>query len=179
MKKPTNKTLDRIDMSSILANIPETDTNLKYIDAPSGQEHYRLLVWLGKQVKGRILELGTFRGHSALCLAEGGQEVITCDIEDHLSINEHSENIAFISARSGHTFVDYTFGLIFLDTLHDGIYEREVLNHLRSIKWKGILVMDDIILFPELAKLWAEIPERKENWTDVGHHSGTGIVYFE
>ena len=39
--------------------------------------------------------------------------------------------------------------------------------------------MDDIVLFPELAKLWSEIPERKEDWTDIGHHSGTGIVYFE
>lgn len=42
MRKPTNKTLDKIDMSSILSNIPEDDTNLVYIDAPSGQEHYRL-----------------------------------------------------------------------------------------------------------------------------------------
>ena len=39
--------------------------------------------------------------------------------------------------------------------------------------------MDDIILFPELAKLWDEIPERKADWTDIGHHSGTGIIWFE
>ena len=62
-------------MSKILDNIPDDDTNRIYIDAPSGQEHYRLLVWLGKQVKGRILELGTFRGHSALCLGVFGEHI--------------------------------------------------------------------------------------------------------
>lgn len=179
MKKPSNKTLDKIDMSSILSNIPETDTNLKYIDMPSGQEHYRLLVWLGKQVKGRILDLGTFRGHSALCLGKFENNVVSIDIEDHLSIKRQKYNIEFLIEESGHLKVDESFHLIFLDTLHDGIYERKVLDHLRSIKWKGILVMDDIVLFPELAKLWEEIPERKEDWTDVGHHSGTGVVYFE
>ena len=179
MKKPSNKTLDKIDMSSILSNIPETDTNLKYIDMPSGQEHYRLLVWLGKQVKGRILELGTFRGHSALCLAEGRKQIHSSDIEDYLSIIQKPDNVHFHIEKIGHLMAGYKTSLIFLDTLHDGIYEREVLEYLRSIKWKGILVMDDIVLFPELAKLWAEIPERKEDWTDVGHHSGTGVVYFE
>lgn len=179
MKKPSNKTLDKIDMSSILSNIPETDTNLKYIDMPSGQDHYRLLVWLGKQVKGRIIDLGTFRGHSALCLGEGGQQVDSWDIENNLSINKRPKNVFFIIDIDGHKDVNEDYKLIFLDTLHDGIYEREVLDHLRSIKWKGILVMDDIVLFPELAKLWSEIPERKEDWTDVGHRSGTGVVYFE
>lgn len=179
MKKPSNKTLDKIDMSSILSNIPETDTNLKYIDMPSGQEHYRLLVWLGKQVKGRILELGTFRGHSALCLGVGGQYVISCDVDDNLSIKSLPSNISIAFTDQGHLDFGANVDLIFLDTLHDGIYERKVLDYLRSIKWKGILVMDDIVLFPELAKLWVEIPERKEDWTDVGHHSGTGVVYFE
>lgn len=179
MKKPTRKVLDKIDMSKILDNIPDSDTNKVYIDQEAGKEHYRLLVWLGNKVKGTILELGTFRGHSALCLAEGGQDVITCDIKDHLSINEKPKNIDFVLARLGHKLVNSSCDLIFLDTIHDGIYEREVLDHLRTMGWKGVLVMDDIVLFPELAKLWAEIPERKEDWTDIGHHSGTGVIWFE
>lgn len=168
-----------IDMSSILSNIPETDTNLVYIDAPSGEEHYRLLVWLGKQVKGRILELGTFRGHSALCLGKFGEFVHTFDVENHISVNKMPQHVHFDLSEIGHKWVNNAYDLIFLDTMHDGIYERKVLGYLRSINWKGIVVMDDIILFPELAKLWAEIPERKEDWTDVGHHSGTGVIWFE
>lgn len=179
MKKPSNKTLDKIDMSFILSNIPETDTNLKYIDMPSGQEHYRLLVWLGQKVKGRILELGTFRGHSALCLGLRGSDVISYDIEDNLSIITQPYNASFHLSDLGHKYVHDSVDLIFIDTLHDGIYEAQVLEYLRKINWKGIVVMDDIILFPELAKLWNEIPERKEDWTDVGHHSGTGVIFFE
>tara|TARA_R110000772_G_scaffold145504_1_gene255456 strand:- start:14513 stop:15058 length:546 start_codon:yes stop_codon:yes gene_type:complete len=178
LKKPTNKILDKIDMTSILENIPKSDTNLVYIDAPSGEEHYRLLAWLGSKVKGDILELGTFRGHSALCLAKDGLSVISFDIEDHLSITEKPENIFFEYAENGHHLINDSVDLVFIDTMHDGIYEAEVLNHLRSISWKGIVIMDDIVLFPELAKIWESIPEQKEDWTDIGHHSGTGIIYF-
>lgn len=166
-------------MSKVLDNIPDHDTNKVYIDMEAGQEHYRLLAWLGKKAKGRILDLGTFRGHSALCLAEGGNDVISYDVENHLSIISQPSNIGFHISETGYKRVDESFDLIFLDTLHNVVFERKVLDHLRAINWKGVLVMDDIILFPELAKLWAEIPERKEDWTDVGHHSGTGVVYFE
>lgn len=179
MKKPSATVLNKIDMSKILDNIPDSDTNKIYIDQEAGKEHYRLLVWLGKQVKGRILELGTFRGHSALCLGMAGQDVLSYDVGNHLSINRVVSNISFFISEIGYKYTEHGVGLIFLDTLHDGIYEREVLDYLRSIKWKGILLMDDIVLFPELAKLWEEIPERKEDWTDIGHHSGTGVVFFE
>lgn len=178
MKKPTNKTLDKIDMTSILDNIPKDDTNIVYINSPSGEEHYRLLAWLGSKVKGCILELGTFRGHSALCLGMNGMEVHSFDIENHLSIIEKPDNVHFNISELGYLMANDT-KLIFLDTLHDGIYEAKVFEYLRKINWKGILVMDDIILFPELAKLWDEIPDRKEDWSDIGHHSGTGIIFFE
>ena len=178
MKKPTNKLLDKIDMSPILDNIPESDTNRMYIDESSGKEHYRLLTWLGSKVKGRILELGTFRGHSALCFGLNGMEVHSFDIENHLSIIEKPDNVHFHISELGYLIGNDT-KLIFLDTLHDGIYEAQVFEYLRKINWKGIIVMDDIILFPELANLWDEIPERKEDWSGIGHHSGTGIIFFE
>ena len=60
MKKPTKKTLNSIDMIKIMESIPENDSNLQYIDESAGEEHYRLLVWLGGQVKGKIMELGSF-----------------------------------------------------------------------------------------------------------------------
>lgn len=179
MKKPSSVVLDSVDMSPIIKNIPTTDTNLKYIGMKAGMEHYRLLVWLSTKVKGEIIELGTFRGHSALCLGQRNRKVRSFDIENHLSINTTPENVSFEIDTDGHLEITDKTKLVFLDTMHDGEYERIVLDHLRKINWKGILVMDDIVLFPELAKLWKEIPERKEDWTDIGHHSGTGIVYFE
>lgn len=179
MKKPSAKTLNKIDMSNILSMIPAADTNLKYIDMEAGQEHYRLLVWLGSNVKGHILELGTFRGHSALCLGHKGNEVHSSDIENHLSIIQKPDNVHFNINELGYLMAGDRTNLIFIDTLHDGVYESQVLDYLRKIEWKGILVMDDIVLFPELAELWKQIPERKEDWTDIGHHSGTGVIWFE
>lgn len=179
MKKPSKKVLDSIDMTPIMDNIPENDTNRIYIDQEAGKEHYRLLVWLGNKVKGRILELGTFRGHSALCLGFGGQDVLSYDVDDNLSIKKLPWNVSIAYTDQGYLDFGANVNLIFLDTLHDGIYEAQVLEYIRKINWKGILVMDDIVLFPELAKLWAEIPERKEDWTDIGHHSGTGVIWFE
>lgn len=179
MKKPSLKTLNDLDMSSVLDFIPKSDTNLVYIDEVAGKEHYRLLTWLGKKVKGEIVELGTFRGHSAVCLSIGGVTVKTFDIQDHISLTKKPTNVDFVLSGDGHLSITDVTKVIFLDTMHDGTYERVVLDYLRSISWKGMLIMDDIVLFPELAKLWAEISERKEDWTDIGHHSGTGIVYFE
>ena len=48
----------------------------------SGPLQGRLLAMLGG-IKGakRCLELGTFTGYSALCLAESGADVITCEID--------------------------------------------------------------------------------------------------
>lgn len=179
MRKPTKKTLDSLDMTKVLEYIPKQDTNLQYIDAPAGQEHYRLLTWLGTQVKGNILELGTFRGHSAVCLANGGNNVLTFDVEDQISLNYKPENVTFALNDIGHTWVNDSIDLIFIDTLHDGIYEFEVLEYLRTIEWKGVVVMDDIILFPQLVKLWDTVKEKKADWTDIGHHSGTGIIWFK
>lgn len=179
MKKPAKKTLDNIDMRPVLDNIPDDDTNRKYIDAKAGQDHYRLLVWLGKKAKKTIVELGTFRGHSALCLGLNGARVISFDIQDQLSIIEEPDNVGFFINDNGQAFIDHSVDLVFLDTLHDGVFERKVLNRLRHIGWKGILVMDDIVEFPALADLWEEIPEKKQDWTSVGHYSGTGLIFFE
>lgn len=179
MKKPTKKTLNSIEMIKILESIPKDDSNFQYIDQPAGKEHYRLLLWLGSQVNGKIMELGSLRGHSAFCLAQSGNQVISYDIENQISLNYKPRNINFRISDKGHLLIDDSFDLIFIDTMHDGIYEREVLNHLREINWKGIVLMDDIVLFEELSKLWQEIQEQKADWTDIGHHSGTGIIWFK
>lgn len=179
MKKPSKKTLNSIEMSKILEFIPKDDTNLQYIDAPAGEEHYRLLCWFGNQIKGKIMELGTFRGHSAVCLGSGGCHVLSYDVEEYRSLNFQPQTVSFNIDSHGFERITDAFDLLFIDTLHEGEYERQVFDHLRKIKWKGIVIMDDIVLFPELAKLWDEIPERKADWTDIGHHSGTGIIWFE
>lgn len=63
------------------------DTNLNILNPHmlSGQVQGRLLSMLGKMIQPkRILELGTFTGYSALCLAECGAEVVTIEHNDEL-----------------------------------------------------------------------------------------------
>ena len=189
LQKPSKEELDAINMRAVADRVLSQSQDKQYIQMPAGKEHYRLLVWLGTHFK-YILELGTYRGHSALALAIGADDfkvrgvgVLSCDIESHLDVLVDEDlPLTFMVGQSCHTQIGF-FGqpaeLIFLDTFHDGTYERVVLKYLRDIKWKGVLVMDDIFLNNDMREVWSEITERKEDWTDIGHWSGTGIVYFE
>ncbi len=183
MKKPTAQELDLINMRPVSDLVLTQSGDKKYIGMPAGKEHYRLLYWLGMRFDA-IMELGTFRGHSALALAVGQSKhysgfVHSYDIENHRDTVVVPDNLKFDIIQNAHQLLTPADQLIFLDTFHDGTYERVVLNHLREIKWKGVLVMDDIFLNREMREVWSEITERKEDWTDIGHWSGTGIVYFE
>jgi predicted O-methyltransferase YrrM len=178
--KPTAAELNAIDMVPVKQAILTRSDDKKYITMGAGREHYRLLYWFGKTYAYYALELGTYRGHSALAIAMGGANVNSFDIESHLDILIVEEyDLYFHIKENGHLEINDKVKLVFLDTYHDGTYERVVLNHLRDIKWKGILVMDDIHLNDEMKAVWSEITERKEDWSDIGHWSGTGIVFFE
>jgi len=167
MNKPTASELNAIDMASVSRAILTQSADKRYIIMPAGQEHYRLLYWFASHFS-YALELGTYRGHSALAMAIGGAKVHSVDIEDHKDVMVIPENLEFHIDENGHSFLNcIPCKLIFLDTYHDGTYERVVLNHLRDIKWKGILVMDDIHLNDEMKAVWSEITERKEDWTDI------------
>lgn len=61
MKKPTAKTLNAIDMSPILDNIPSTDTNRIYIAQEAGREHYRLFLFAYLVKSGKFTKV-TFGG---------------------------------------------------------------------------------------------------------------------
>ena len=69
----------------------------------SGHAQGRMLAMLSKMISpARVLELGTFSGYSALCLAEGlvpGGELHTVEIDDEA---EDSLRELFESAPGGH-----------------------------------------------------------------------------
>jgi len=67
---------------------------------------------------------------------------------------------------------------IMLDTYHDGIFEREFYSYLQLINWKGMLLLDDILLNDPMKEFWNDITEEKYDITNVGHATGTGIVLF-
>ena len=95
----------------------------------SGHIQGRILSTLSKMIRPKnILEIGTYTGYSALCLAEGLQEegkLITIDINDELekrvrryfSASEFSSKIEFLlgDAKKIIPQISGTFDLVFID----------------------------------------------------------------
>ena len=72
--------------------------------------------------------------------------------------------------------------VIYLDTLHEGPYEREFTQALIDVGWQGALILDDLTLTPGMAEFWkwvcSILPGKAFDMSEVGHWSGTGVVFF-
>ena len=178
--KPTASELNAINLSAKL-KLFNGHSDKQYFNLPAGKEHYRLLHWFGENFN-TILEFGTYRGLSTLALS-GKAMVHSYDIEDH-------DKAVWMYLVDANTFIydgDYSylhhdiddFEIIFFDTVHDGKSELEFYTYLNEIGWTGILILDDIHWNKEMEDFWNSIELRKEDWTSIGHWSGTGIVFFE
>ena len=173
-----NSILDSIDLL-------EYETELapfvkKYFFLNSGVEHYRLLAHISTYYENEtILDIGTFKGGSALALSfNNNNKVISIDIEDHLDSNIDRSNIEFKILN----ILDYPkliqqSKLIMLDTAHDGLFEKEFYTYLIKSNWNGIMIADDIHLNKPMKRWWKLIDNKyKYDITRFGHWSGTGLI---
>lgn len=178
----TNEMLDNIDMSSI-QNSAHGDSN-NYISCKSGREHYRLLTHISlTNTNKKIIDLGTFKGWSALSLAHNPcNTVISYDIADCFPKTE-------LNMRPNLTYKIKNFlddldelnntDLILLDIdPHDGIQEKTLIEKLIELNYKGAVIMDDINYFTNLASYYRNIPLKTDDLTAFGHSTGTGIIFF-
>ena len=166
----------------------------KIINGIAGEEHYKLLAFLSKELGSPlILELGTHYGSSSLALAENSDAIIiTYDIKDKYRIKKRNRPKNIIR-KVKHIFNEneehflLKADLIFMDTYHDGVFERQVFNYLLKNNYKGIIVLDDIHWSQEMIDFWKEIKIEKHDITFLGHGgglgpmgniSGTGIIDF-
>ncbi len=89
-KNIDNYILNHIDEEDSILNELDRETNLKVIGARmiSGHLQGQVLSMLSKMIQPKtILEIGTFTGYSAICLAKGLQEngkLVTIEIDDEL-----------------------------------------------------------------------------------------------
>ena len=124
----------------------------------SGHYQGRLLSMISKLVNPKhILEIGTYTGYSALCLAEGMQndgELHTIDINEELVDFQRKY---FDKSAFGHQMIqhlgnaleiiptlDKTFDLIFIDADKDNypLYFNSIIDKLNS---GGILLSDNVL----------------------------------
>lgn len=155
----TNDVLDRIEAS--------TRAHSNQINMLSGAYQGSLLRMISRMVQpDRVLEIGTFTGYSAVCLAEGLTEegkLITLEkdhrlkelIEEHLSWSEFGQKIEvrYGDAKDLLPTFDETFDLVFIDAAKKeyGIYYEESMERLRpggmmiidNVLWRGKVVDDD------------------------------------
>jgi hypothetical protein len=167
-----------IDLNNI--NFVSRNINLRNdINKMPGEEHYRLLCLMSKWFDDtHIYELGTYKGGSALCLAYNKSNyVISYDIDNVVEV-QRQENIEF---RLGDYKRDKQMLLspfIFIDTVHDGVWEKDMYEYLTINNYKGITVWDDINLNDDMKNFWNNVNREKYDISKFGHWSGTGVIVF-
>ena len=181
MKIPLSNTmLDLGDQSSTSYVHPELR---RYFNEPSGQEHYRLLVYLGFCFNGvNITDIGTYMGGSAVALGQNPKnKIFSFDILN----SKHDIPMPNVEFYLGDFHSDTKIHkslleskVIFLDIDH--LYSNEIwiYNFLKENKWSGPLLCDDIHLNDEMKRFWNEVDSPKVDITAYGHVTGTGCIYM-
>ena len=180
----------KIDLSYLVDNITREE-HKKLIMSPPGKEHYKLLTYLTRRLNNAIIvELGTHNGTSSLCLCDNIlNKVITFDVRDVYSVKKQPINL---TRRVGNIFemdpsILLKSDLIFLDTAHNGDFEKEIYLYLLNNEFKGILLLDDIFFNDEMVQFWNFINIKKYDISSIGHGGkhpsptglcGTGLVDF-
>jgi hypothetical protein len=144
------------------------------------KEHYTLLSMVSKEYNNTILyDIGSYKGLSAIALSSNQNNlVISYDIEYLLKVTR-PKNVEF---RIGDFYNDkqlLSSPLIMFDIdPHDGLQEKKFVSYLTSNNYKGTVIFDDIHLNDGMKDFWSSITQQKQDYTNLGHWSGTGVVHF-
>eukprot|EP01065_Artemidia_motanka_P028211 TRINITY_DN3347_c0_g1_i1.p1 TRINITY_DN3347_c0_g1~~TRINITY_DN3347_c0_g1_i1.p1 ORF type:complete len:284 (+),score=74.72 TRINITY_DN3347_c0_g1_i1:74-925(+) len=166
---------------------------------------------VGERGGGLLVEVGTRDGASAVALGNDPRNTLySFDVANsrdrikttmrsrlprgtpvHLQVS--APNVHFVQTnltgnRKGHAAwrrIVASANVVLLDTLHkpEGVpFEYGFVQMLRSRGFGGLLLLDDILLNPEMRRFWAWVQrsfgESAVDGSHIGHHSGTGIVNF-
>ena len=152
--------LEHIETEDMVLKELDRETNLKVLGARmlSGHLQGQVLTMLSKMIQPeRILEIGTFTGYSAICLARGLKEngkLITIEIDDELENFAHryiekaglqDKIIQLIGpALEIISKLNETFDLVFLDADKQEYveYYNQVFDKVRK---GGIIIADNVL----------------------------------
>ena len=179
-----------IDMSSVLACCA-TQRDSQYVNTWPG-EHYRLLAAVTQVLDVSLaIEVGTYTGLGALCVAQGADCVVTYDIIPHTDFRDSALKSPSVPANIEQRIGDLSDAeyfrsqadvlssadLIFIDGPKDGVFEK-VFGELlyRAIQGNSCLVIWDDIHLLQMQTIWQDFPVIKLDATSLGHWSGTGMT---
>ena len=177
-----NEILDAIDMS--MFEFIKNDEYQKYYTDKSKREHYRLLTHLSNQFNNEIfLDIGTLKGCSALALSTNQTNTVhSFNLVEQRELSEGLNNINFyvdniINGKYDDLILKSK--LILLDTFHDGSFEIMFYNYIKNLGYVGTLILDDIYLNNDMINFWNQINDDKIDATNIGHSTGTGVVFLK
>lgn len=187
-------TIDACDLSNAFEYISWNPTFKEYMTKSSGEEHYKLLNFLAKEVAQtkkacKVADIGTLYGCSALAfaMAHPSVNVTTYDISNVVPNVQNVKTIANISNitrkyMSGQldipSIAESDIVLLDIDP-HSGTEEHKIVKRLQTEGFKGILVVDSINLNEQMQSFWKSVDLEKYDVTKYGHWTGTGIVVYD
>jgi len=177
----SKENVSKIDLSRLNKHVASDEHRSYFLDTDF-KEHYRLMAYFGTLFNDTVIfDIGTNKGYSALALSYNGRnKIISYDLVDCRDML-HTDKLTNIEYLIGDVLQDtrlLSAPLIMLDTDHDGVFEKTLYNYLKKNNYKGLLVLDDIRLNQPMKAFWHSIAEPKEDITNLGHWSGSGIVDF-
>ena len=182
INKISNDDLDCLVMDNYVLINNEEYKN--YFISPSSMEHYRLLTYLSNSISDSVfIDIGTFKGSSALALSSNKTNVVySFNLSNELQLTELPNNIQFIVGDimdEQYRHIILNSKIILLDTFHDGTFEKLFYDYLKHINYNGLLILDDIKLNNEMINFWNSVDYDKDDISNIGHITGTGVVYFD
>jgi hypothetical protein len=181
--------INAIDLSPLQKYSDWKTDFAQYFNKDAGTEHYKLLAYLSLEIQSpKIIEIGTFVGNGTNALSYNeAKSVESYDIFSSfptdaaiLTVEAKSNVKCFVKDCVGelHNIVKDT-DLLFIDIDHTGYTERIMMDELKKIGYKGLVLLDDTKLNEGMINFWNSITEEKLDISDYGHWSGTGIVNFD
>jgi predicted O-methyltransferase YrrM len=163
------------------------------LDRLSGY-HYRILAGLAEAWGARrVVEIGTYRGTSALALLDASsvEHLVTYDLVawDQFAgtwlrptdfgdrLEQRLADLGDPKVFAHEADVLARADMIFVDASKDGVFEPAFLAELFAHEPVGpqLIVLDDIRVLT-MIRVWRAIRHDKLDLTSFGHWSGTGIV---
>jgi len=152
--------LNHIDAEDEILNELDRDTHLNVLGARmiSGHLQGQVLTMLSKMIRPKaILEIGTFTGYSAICLAKGLQEngkLITIEIDDELKnrAKKYFEKAGILQnvvqligpALEIIPTLNETFDLVFIDA-HKPEYPDYYRAVFEKVNYGGYIIADNTL----------------------------------
>lgn len=181
--KPQLEEVKAMDISSMYHFATDNEDNRRLLRGEAGVEHYKLLAWISMQFNGQIItEIGTLGGLGTIALSfNPTNKVKSFDIRKYSWGNTTPSNAEKKLVTPGYMDEVMDSAVIFYDAQHEGKEEQEFLDELVARNWKGIIFWDDIHLNKEMREFWQNCIDagyEVEDWTDLGHATGTGVMFL-